>query len=377
MRTCIEKALFALMICAAITPCASASSAYVEDTHGQTQYIETAVSAQNVSVISSESFTDIFPPVHMDLTLNHNNVVNLSDAASSTDMDNVRVVYRSSDKSVATVDKYGNVTAIGPGECIITTKIIGTKSHASHKPLAIRTSVTVQVAPESLSIEDQILDIDETSTLGIVILPNEVDVGTTFTWSSSDEAIASVDSTGTVRAIAPGIVTITATNDLGQKAECSVTVNHPPCSICGQPGHISAPYCTTKSLNAGALGRWSIPSVGVNVAVYESFDQSITNAKDSANYMPYGSQHLIADHKHQGFNAIKQCQIGDTAYLDMGSSVEEYVCTAVFKGHNTIEKLTDLDYNDLKDTNPSGITCYTCNENSRNVTIVFFEPVNP
>ena len=45
----------------------------------------------------------------------------------------------------------------------------------------------------------------------------------TVTWTSSDEKIAAVDEAGTVTAVAPGNVTITATLENGATAECKVS----------------------------------------------------------------------------------------------------------------------------------------------------------
>ena len=45
----------------------------------------------------------------------------------------------------------------------------------------------------------------------------------TLTWTSSDEAVATVDDQGNVTAVAPGNATITATLENGQSATCNVT----------------------------------------------------------------------------------------------------------------------------------------------------------
>lgn len=147
------------------------------------------------------------------------------------------------------------------------------------------------------------------------------------------------------------------------------------CSYCGDGDHTTK-RCAKKSVAGGAVGRWSIPSVGVDVACYASWAQSVCDAKDSACYFALGSQKVIADHKHQGFNAIKKCKVGTVAYVDTGSEVQKYVCTGVIQGHNVEGTLTDDGYNSIDKMNPGGITCYTCNDCWQNITIVFFQPAN-
>ena len=70
---------------------------------------------------------------------------------------------------------------------------------------------------------------------------------------------------------------------------------------------------------------------------------------------------------------IKKCQPGTTAYMETENGRQNYVCTKIFKGHNT-GGLTDEEYNPIDDWNPGGITSYTCNGNWRNIVIVFFQP---
>ena len=144
------------------------------------------------------------------------------------------------------------------------------------------------------------------------------------------------------------------------------------CSYCNSPNHKTS-VCPVKATDNGAVGRWVISSQNINVACYESMEQSVCDAKDSACYFKLGSQMVIADHWNQGFDGIKKCQPGTTAYMETENGRQNYVCTKIFKGHNT-GGLTDEEYNPIDDWNPGGITCYTCNGNWRNIVIVFFQP---
>ena len=130
----------------------------------------------------------------------------------------------------------------------------------------------------------------------------------------------------------------------------------------------------THSTAENYVGRFKIPSVGVNVACYAGSAQSIVDAKDSAAYF-YGFGHtIIGDHKHQGFSAIKSCTVGTKATMNTPNGVESYTCVGIIKGHNTGTALTDSDYVDIDYLYPGALACYTCNENWQNVTIVFFMP---
>lgn len=80
------------------------------------------------------------------------------------------------------------------------------------------------------------------------------------------------------------------------------------CSYCGSAGH-SQNRCAVYAVEQrGAVGRWSIPSIGIDVACFtyvlgsDSFEygQAICDAANSAGYSAYGSQYLIADHNYQG-----------------------------------------------------------------------------
>ena len=159
------------------------------------------------------------------------------------------------------------------------------------------------------------------------------------------------------------------------------------CGYCGNPEH-SYDRCARRSVDGGALGRWVIPDIGINVACYyENYDyalmQRITDAVDSACCLdelvrrPGYDMYVIADHDYQGFWALKNASIGMNAYMDYGDFREEYICTQAEKGYNCGDHLSDADHTPLySDHCPDGILCYTCNGNSHDIILVPFQPIS-
>lgn len=117
------------------------------------------------------------------------------------------------------------------------------------------------------------------------------------------------------------------------------------------------------------VGRFKVPALGINVACYSGSSQSIVDAKDSAAYFYFGGHAVIGDHKNQGFNAIKSATVGMKATL--GST--KYKCVAKIKGRNTGSSLTDTNGTSISKLYPGTLVTYTCNENWKNITIVFWE----
>ena len=75
-----------------------------------------------------------------------------------------------------------------------------------------------------ISQEAFTLEVDDTKTLFCSVLPSYA-ADTKVSWSSSDEAVASVSSAGVVTAVSKGLATITATaNGGGCAASCELTV---------------------------------------------------------------------------------------------------------------------------------------------------------
>ena len=83
--------------------------------------------------------------------------------------------------------------------------------------------VSTKVDAVTLSQNEGILNVGKSVTLTATVTPEEIAADTTVTWSSSDEAVATVDSNGKVTSVATGNATITATAS-EESATCDITV---------------------------------------------------------------------------------------------------------------------------------------------------------
>jgi len=153
------------------------------------------------------------------VTIKKNSTFQLTFSLIPSDASNDSVIWSSSDEAIATVDSTGLVKAVNPGiTSIVATSVDGGKTD---------TCVVSIVTPvSSLSLSSSLLSINkgETSKLKATIIPSDA-TNDSINWSSSDETIASVDSTGLVTGVKMGTSIITATTaDGGKTATCEVTV---------------------------------------------------------------------------------------------------------------------------------------------------------
>lgn len=132
--------------------------------------------------------------------------------------DDTPVVYSSDNTSVATVDENGCITPIGEG--------IAQISAENSKGKTAVCAVTVdRVEPSEISFQIKSFQLlpGETTDTEIVFQPSYVTVKE-VSYMSSDESVATVDSSGVITATAPGEAIITAKSENGKTDTCVVTV---------------------------------------------------------------------------------------------------------------------------------------------------------
>ena len=150
-------------------------------------------------------------------------------------------------------------------------------------------------AAESLTLDQTEVSLAEAGT-AVTLVPTFSPDGSTgtVTWTSSDEKIAAVDEAGTVTAVAPGNVTITATLENGATAECKVSCtwtaeggdNQTPANEGGegaeQPQEAAKPALSNNDItlsSEGATQQLTVENAGGDVTWTSSDD---TIAKVSA-----------------------------------------------------------------------------------------------
>lgn len=235
--------------------------------------------------------TGVVAPESIDLVTNGENTKSLDAKLIPADATDVKLAYESSDESIATVDETGKVTAVANGECTITTYVVADAKDAEASELSavvveaadseeVDDSVATMpedlaamdsafgVVPENLKAETKVtvttnvegITLDKTE--GVLTVGNTVTVTATVTpdtatnasvtWTSSDEAIATVDSEGKITAVAPGTATITATSDSNPDASAAYAV-----TVQAKKVVTSTSTKTSRKSNSGNTGSSS------------------------------------------------------------------------------------------------------------------------
>ena len=116
------------------------------------------------------------------------------------------VTWSSSDDSVATVDASGLATAMGNGTATITAAAGSASGSAIAVVMQSADSVTVSPAADTIAIGDTV----RLAAKAFDANGQRVE-GAEFKWTSSDESVATVDTSGLVRGITEGTASTTAT----------------------------------------------------------------------------------------------------------------------------------------------------------------------
>ena len=132
------------------------------------------------------------------------------------------LVWTSSDNSIASVNSQGEIVGNSPGTVNVTAMNNG--------KIVAEGTVNVNVVPITgivLSTNSAEIVVDEGFQLNYTLFPdNASDYG--ISWRSADESVADINSDGYILAVSPGQTTISASNESGIMATCSVTVKDRP-----------------------------------------------------------------------------------------------------------------------------------------------------
>ncbi|MCL2857822.1 MAG: Ig-like domain-containing protein [Oscillospiraceae bacterium] len=125
------------------------------------------------------------------------------------------VIWSSSDSSVAVVSQDGVVTRVGEGSATITARSLVNSDIRATFELGSTGAAEIILNKTMATVP-----VGDTLTLIATVTPTDSAV----TWTSSDESVATVDSSGIVTAVGVGTATITAATADGLYAACEVFV---------------------------------------------------------------------------------------------------------------------------------------------------------
>ena len=169
----------------------------------------------------------------------------LTATVTPTNATNAAVTWTSSNTAVATVSANGLIKAIAKGTATITCK--ATDGSGIYRKCTV--TVKQPVTSIALSATDVNLWVGKTKTVTATVSPTTA-TKTSVIWSSSDDQVATVSTRGVIKATGRGtcIITCTAADGYGTKAECEVTVKQQVTSIDFGYETLSVTCGTTKTL---------------------------------------------------------------------------------------------------------------------------------
>ncbi|MDR0696945.1 MAG: M6 family metalloprotease domain-containing protein [Christensenellaceae bacterium] len=154
------------------------------------------ISAQAITLTLESNLVEVGTRVTTEVTFNPENSTYKA------------IQYSSSDETIATIDKYGKITAKGLGVAIITARSIQSGVYDS-KPI----EVAVLTPPSSISFNStsHAVIVGESINLGFTVFPTGARLNPDyFTWIVSNDTICEVSNTGVLAAKSiPGIVQVT------------------------------------------------------------------------------------------------------------------------------------------------------------------------
>ena len=182
------------------------------------------------------------------------------------------ITWKSSDEKVVTVSDKGALKAVGVGTATI--KVTVGSKNASCKVTVVQPVTSINLNKSSVSLEGL-----ETFQLKATVKPDSAN-NKEIAWTSSDPAVATVDATGLVTAVAKGSATITAEaqDGSGVTKTCAVTVTNT-----GTIAQVPSDLGITGGYPADCTDFWLYTASGA-ASLKVTFDEQ-TQLEDGFDYL--------------------------------------------------------------------------------------------
>ena len=255
--------------------------------------------------------------------------------------------YISDNTSVAIIS-YGRVKGVAEGTANITVSV----ADSNYKPEQVTLQVTVsekkiEITEVLLNKDAETLTEGDTITLSAEVLPYDTTYSKNVSWSSSNEAVATVSADGTVTAKSAGTAIITATSENGMTASCTITVEKkliPITEVCLDKNSATLTEGDTATLTATVL------------------PENTTYSKD-VSWSSNNSEVAAVDAN----GTVTAKSVGTTIITATSENGKSASCTITVNKKDTYTGLRDVDgqlkyfNNGNIDTTYTGFADYECN----------------
>lgn len=183
------------------------------------------------------------------------------------------ITYTSSNPEVATINGMGRITALAVGTTTITASCQDV-SASFELQVGEKEDTTIPVSDIEIGSHENEVKVGGTLSISATVLPADA-TNSTVTYKSSDEGIATVNSTGEVQGISKGTVIIYVTAENITK-EVSLTVIVPTTGL-----SVNNDYLILKKGNTFQLSASVTPAEANQAVTYRSMDEDIATVSNS------------------------------------------------------------------------------------------------
>ena len=262
-------------------------------------------------------------------------------SADGTALTGRSIAWKSRDTGVATVNSSGLVTAKAAGSTLIEATSEGitgvtlvTVANVPVSSVVVSPDTATLVAGQSKQLSAKTFDASGDELNGRVI-----------TWSSSNEDVASVSSTGKVLAVAPGSATITASSE-GKSDKATITVIPPVNSVTVAPDSISVIVGKTSALQATLKDAGGQTLAG-RAVTWKSDNAGVATVDDNGvvTGVAAGATTVTATSEGKSGSAKVVVTLQPVAKVQIGDTVSSDGLLTVVAGKSTplVALLTDAD----------------------------------
>lgn len=263
-------------------------------------FVDLTVPATSVILSSSSLILNVGEKVQLGMTITPENYTD-------------DILWTSSNEDVVTVDGEGNITAVGKGTAAITVAV------GELEPVSCEVTVIQPVTKIVLNKTSLILKTTKTTQLTATVSPTNAN-NRAVVWSSSNNNVATVNSSGLVTAKSAGtaVITATAADGSGVKAICQVNVQT---VLVGENYTVS--NLKYKITNANTNGTGTVTVTG-------GTKKTITSLKIGSTVKIKGVSFkitAIGDSAFKGYTKLKKVTMGSNV-TTIGNKAF-YGCTAL------------------------------------------------